>query len=214
MTDVAWALAAVTIAFALADWAFVLRDNRSGRFVTKPATLAALIGVAVAMEPTVSSGIRTAMVVGLVLSLAGDVFLLLREKYFIFGLATFLLGHVAYVVGLQMADTSLVGTLAGLAVVAVSIVIVGRHFLPAIRGGENKELVVPGITYAVVISSMVVSAFGTLSPWAIIGATLFYISDGTLAWNRFLEVRRWGHIAVMVTYHLGQFGLVAWLVWP
>ena len=214
MTTAAWAFAAVTMAFAVADWAFVLAENRTGRYVTKPATLAALIGVALSLEPTVSSGIRTAMVVGLALSLAGDVFLLLREKYFIFGLATFLLGHIAYVVGLQMADTSLAGTLAGVAVVAASVVVVGRHFLPALEADENKDMVVPGLAYAVIISSMVISAFGTQSLWAIIGATLFYISDGTLAWNRFLEERRWGNIAVMVTYHLGQFGLVAWLVWP
>ena len=31
-------------------------------------------------------------------------------------------------------------------------------------------------------------------------------------WNRFVAARRFGHLAVMVTYHLGQAGLVAWLV--
>lgn len=101
-----------------------------------------------------------------------------------------------------------------MAVGVVAVVVVGRHFLPGISRGENKELVVPAITYAVVISAMVVSAWGTWSLWAIIGASLFYISDGTLAWNKFLDHRRWGDIAVMVTYHLGQFGLVAWLVRP
>ena len=47
---------------------------------------------------------------------------------------------------------------------------------------------------------------------AIGGAVLFYVSDATLAWNRFLEPRRFGPLAVMVTYHLAQAGLVGWLV--
>lgn len=213
MTTASWILAALAAGFAVGDWCFVLTENKPARHVTKPAALAFLVGVAVTLEPAVSSGIRTAMVIGLVLSLAGDVFLL-KERFFLFGLVSFLVGHIAYVVGLQMADTSLVGTLVGLAVVAASVVVVGRYFRPAIASGENPDVVAPGIAYAAVISAMVVSAFGTASLWAIVGGLLFYISDGTLAWNRFLERRRWGPLAVMITYHLGQAGLVAWLVWP
>jgi len=33
---------------------------------------------------------------------------------------------------------------------------------------------------------MVASAFGSASAWAVGGALLFYASDGTLAWNRFV----------------------------
>jgi uncharacterized membrane protein YhhN len=73
-------------------------------------------------------------------------------------------------------------------------------------------MVGPVVAYLVVISAMVVSAFGTAAAWAIVGAFLFYVSDATLAWNRFIEQRRFGPLAVMVTYHLGQIGLVAWLV--
>ncbi len=223
MNAVAWTLGAVTLLFAFADWAFVLTENRTGRYVTKPATLAALVGVAVTLDPAVSSTIRAVMVVGLVLSLAGDVFLLLPARYFIYGLGSFLVAHIAYVVALQMADTSLLGSLVGLAVVVVSVVVVGRSFAPAIKGagdddgsggGGSRGLVVPGCVYAVVLSAMLVSAYGTWSPWAIVGAQLFFISDATLAWNQFLERRRWGPISVMVTYHLGQMGLVAWMVWP
>ncbi|CAN5901971.1 hypothetical protein BH23ACT2_BH23ACT2_25520 [soil metagenome] len=37
-------------------------------------------------------------------------------------------------------------------------------------------------------------------------------SDATLAWNRFVEARPLGPLAVMVCYHARQAGLVAWLV--
>ncbi len=212
MTTLSWALAAVALAFAVTDWWATWADRVTVRYVAKPATLVALIGVAATVDPGVSSTIRTWMVVGLVLSLAGDVFLMLDEKWFVAGLASFLLGHIAYVVALQLAPTSLALTLVGLAVVAVCIATFGRRIVQGVAAGEQRDMVPPVIAYLVVISAMVVSAFGTEAAWAIVGASLFYASDATLAWNRFLEKRRFGPLAVMVTYHLGQAGLVAWLV--
>jgi uncharacterized membrane protein YhhN len=211
MTTTSWVLLACTFAFAVTDWWATWAGRRQVRYVAKPATLALLIGVAVTLEP-VDPTIRTWMVVGLVLSLAGDVFLMLDEKWFVAGLGSFLLGHIAYVVGLQLAPRSWAWTAVGLAVVVVAIATVGRTIVRAVGAGPNKEMVGPVIAYLLVISAMVVSAFGTAALVAVAGASLFYASDATLAWNRFIEQRRFGPLAVMVTYHLGQIGLVAWLV--
>ena len=211
MTTTSWILLAATLVCALGDWWATWAERRDIRFVTKPATLALLIAVALTLDP-VDPTIRTWMVIGLVLSLAGDVFLMLDEKWFVAGLGSFLLGHIAYIVGLQLAPRSWGWTLVGLVVVLVAIASVGRKIVTAVAGGEQREMVGPVIAYLVVISAMVVSAFGTAGLWAIVGASLFYASDATLAWNRFLEQRRFGPLAVMVTYHLGQIGLVAWLV--
>jgi uncharacterized membrane protein YhhN len=211
MTAVAWALLAATLVVAVADWWATWAERPDVRHATKPATLALLIGVAVTLTP-VDPTIRAWMVVGLVLSLAGDVFLMLPERWFVAGLGSFLLGHIAYIVGLQLAPRSLVWTAVGLGVVLVAIATVGRRIVQCVAAGDQREMVGPVIAYLVVISAMVVSAFGTSAVWAIVGASLFYASDATLAWNRFLEQRRFGPLAVMVTYHLGQIGLVAWLV--
>lgn len=211
MTTASWALAVAAATFAVTDWWAVWVDRARVRYVAKPATLAALIGVALTLDPSVDPTVRTWTVAGLVLSLAGDVFLMLDERWFLAGLGSFLLGHVAYVVGLQLAPTSVAGTLVGLAAVGVAIATVGRRIVAGVAG-DHRELVVPVIAYLVVISAMVVSAAGTEAPWAVVGAALFYASDATLAWNRFLEPRRRGPLAVMVTYHLGQAGLVVWLV--
>lgn len=211
MTTLSWALLGVTFAFAFTDWWATWAQRPTVRFVAKPATLVALIGVAVTLDP-VDPTIRTWMVIGLVLSLAGDVFLMLDEKWFVAGLGSFLLGHIAYIVGLQLAPRSWGWTLVGLAAVAVAVATVGRRVVQGVAAGEQRAMVGPVIAYLVVISAMVVSAFGTSALWAIAGASLFYASDATLAWNRFLDQRRFGPLAVMVTYHLGQIGLVAWLV--
>lgn len=212
MNGVSWAFAALAAAFACVDWWATWVERLPVRYVTKPATLVALIGVAATLDPSVDPTIRAWMVAGLVLSLAGDVFLLLDERWFVAGLGSFLLGHVAYVVALQLAPTSLAATAIGLLVVVVAIATIGRRIVAAVAAGDQRELVGPVIAYLVVISAMVVSAFGTEAVWAVVGACLFYASDATLAWNRFVAQRRFGHLGVMTTYHLGQAGLVAWLV--
>ena len=198
---------------ALADWVAVVRDDRRMRWVTKPGALVALIGAAIALVPF-DGTVRVWMVVGLVLSLGGDVFLLLRNDKvgFPLGLVSFLLGHVAYVVGMAQAFESGILLAVGLASVVVGMVVVGRPIVGSVRRGEHPELTAPVIAYMVVISAMVVTAFGTASAWAIAGALLFYVSDATLATNRFVRPLPQGNLAVMTTYHLGQLGLVLFLL--
>lgn len=211
MTSLAWALVGIAAVAAVTDWWAVATERTAVRHVAKPATLAALVGVALAVDPA-RGDVRGWMVAGLVLSLAGDVLLMLPERWFVGGLVAFLLGHVAYVVGLQMAPTDLAWLLVGVALVGACGATVGREIVRRVAGGPHRGLHGPVIAYLVVISAMVLSAFGTAAAAAIVGALLFYASDATLAWNRFVEPLRWGPLAVMVTYHLGQAGLVAWLV--
>jgi len=212
MTNAAWAFAALAVAFAVTDWWAVVAERMTVRYVAKPATLAALIGVAVTLDPSVSPAVRTWMVVGLIFSLGGDVFLMLDEKWFVAGLASFLLGHISYIVAMQIAHESWIALAAGVVVVVVGVGLIGRRVVVGVASGEHADMKVPVIGYLTVISVMVISAFGTAAPWAIIGALLFYASDATLAWNRFLTPFRHGNLAVMITYHLAQASLVAWLV--
>jgi hypothetical protein len=55
---------------------------------------------------------------------------------------------------------------------------------------------------------MVACAVGTTSAWAIAGAGLFYVSDALIGWTKFVKPYAWGSVAIMVTYHLAQTGLV------
>ena len=75
-------------------------------------------------------------------------------------------------------------------------------------GATDERLTGPVAIYMSVISLMVVMAFGTAVPIAIVGAVLFYASDGILGWNKFVEPVPHGRVAIMTTYHLGQIGLV------
>ncbi|GIW42018.1 MAG: hypothetical protein KatS3mg076_2595 [Candidatus Binatia bacterium] len=40
------------------------------------------------------------------------------------------------------------------------------------------------------------------------GGVLFLVSDGVLAWNRFVRAFPFARLLVMTTYHLAQLGLV------
>jgi uncharacterized membrane protein YhhN len=207
-----WALLGAAAVAALADWVAVARHRKPLEYLAKPATLALLVGVALAVHPT-SDARRTAFVVALVLSLAGDVFLMLPRDLFAGGLASFLLGHVAYAVGLRAYAPS--SNLAvALAAVGIGVVaaLVGSRVVRGVRGGGHGELVGPVVTYMVVLSAMVVLALGTRSVLAALGGALFYCSDAVLAWNRFVRPLARGPLVVIVTYHLAQALLVVSLV--
>ena len=60
----------------------------------------------------------------------------------------------------------------------------------------------------VVISVMLATACATGNVLAGVGAALFVSSDAMIAWNRFVRPFPAADIGIMVTYHLGQAGLV------
>jgi uncharacterized membrane protein YhhN len=151
-------------------------------------------------------------VVALVLSLLGDVFLMLPRDLFAFGLGSFLLGHVAYVVGLLVGPFNGAALGAAAGGVAAMTPGVGAPVVRGVIGKGHRELVAPVVAYMVVLSAMFVCALATLNPLAAVGAGLFFCSDTVLAWNRFVRPLPRGPLAVIVTYHLGQALLVLSLV--
>jgi len=151
-------------------------------------------------------------VAALVLSLIGDVFLMLAETFFVAGLASFLLGHLAYIAGLWSHGVDGGRLVIGVAVVLVAVAVIGRAVVRGVRRGEQPEMVVPVVAYMAVISAMVASAIGTGVAIAIAAAGLFYCSDALIAWNRFVAPRNWQPLAIIVTYHVAQAGFVLSLV--
>jgi uncharacterized membrane protein YhhN len=75
-------------------------------------------------------------------------------------------------------------------------------------GRRRADLLVPVVAYMLVISAMVSAVVATGVALAIAGAVLFFASDTLIAWNRFVRQRPWMPLAIIVTYHVGQTGLV------
>jgi len=202
VTSAAAFLLGMAAVFAVADWVAVARGSKTLEYVAKPAATLLLVGVALALVPDDETQ-RSWFVVALVLSLAGDVFLMLPRNLFVAGLASFLLGHVAYVAGFGLGEAW--PWILGVAVVAAAV---GTPILRALLARGDKELVGPVVTYMAVISVMVACAIGTGDAVAIAGAALFMGSDSLIAWNRFVRPVAWAPVTIMVTYHLGLAGLV------
>ena len=211
MDGLSTALVVGALALAVVDWVAVARDDRRLEYAAKPLTMVALIAAAVLLEP-VDGAARSWFVVALVLSLAGDVFLMLPRNLFVPGLVSFLLGHVAYIIGLRHLGTSSAGLLAGVAVVAVALPFLAPRILSAIARSDEPEMAGPVAVYMAVISAMVVAAGASGVALALAAAVSFYVSDALIAWTRFITDLRHGRLAVMVTYHLAQIGLVLTLV--
>jgi uncharacterized membrane protein YhhN len=211
VTDAAWLLLALTAAAALVDWVAVAARRVRIEYAAKPLTIAGLVAVALALDP-VHTDMRVAFVVALVLSLAGDVFLMLPgERWFVPGLASFLLAHVAYVVGFVLGPGTGSELLVG-ALIAVAVTVpMGVRLVRAVRR-TAAALVTPVTAYVVVIASMVACATGWGNPWAVAGAWLFFVSDALIGETRFVHPNwsgsRRARVAIIVTYHLGQAGLV------
>lgn len=210
MTTTFEVLIGLTLVVAVADWIAVGTDRRRAEYVLKPLTMVVLIGAALAADPVSSGAARGWMVAGLLCSLAGDVFLML-EDHFVEGLASFLVGHVAYVVGLWNLGVDLPRFAVGVVVVAVLMAVIGAPIVSGARR-QDPRLAVPVAAYITVISLMVASAVGTGIWIAVLGAALFYVSDGVIGLTRFVRDFPQSRLVVMTTYHLGQIGLVLALV--
>jgi uncharacterized membrane protein YhhN len=207
MTQIAWALFAAAIAFATVDWIAVTRANRRLRWVSKPAVILLLIGVALALHPS-SSVQRYVFAGALLLCLVGDIALLRDDRWFRAGLAAFLVAHLTYGGGFLLGGVN--PWLLGAYAVAIAIVSLGLggRILRAILQSAGRGRAQPVTAYLLAISAMVALAAASGKPPALAGAALFYASDGLIAWNRFVRPLPWSPLPVIVSYHLAQFGLV------
>ncbi len=200
-----WALAAAALA-AIVDWRAVAARNRRLEYVAKPAVMVALIAAAMLSDAS-SATVRTWFVVALAFSLAGDVFLMLEREQFLAGLASFLMGHLAYVAGMVAGGLTVAWLGAGTLVAIAAVATIGRRIGSAVAT-RDARLTLPVGTYIIVISVMLAAAVGTGNTPAVTGAALFYLSDALLGWNRFVAPLPRGRLAVIVPYHVGQALLV------
>ena len=205
MPDLALASLALAGLVAPLNWWAVAVRARRREWASKPLVLVLLVVTALTCGAT-DSAAGWWLLAALGLSLVGDVALLSdSQTRFVLGLASFLLAHVAFVVafahlGMPRADLGLVG----LALVAGLAAVVGTRVVPAARREGGVALGGAVAAYMGVIGVMVVAAWATGHVLVALGASVFMVSDAVLAMDRFVQGRRFGALAVMVTYHLGQ----------
>jgi uncharacterized membrane protein YhhN len=205
----------IGIAFALLDWLVVATKHREIEYFAKPGTMIFLIIWFITRMPADGHLLGIFILAGLIFSLAGDVFLMLARNWFLAGLVSFLLAHLAYIGGfnangLTFSWKSLLSVL----IILVVAVPVYLRIRAGLISGKNQALVLPVTVYVIVISFMVFSATTTIlnEAWSLqaailvsSGAALFFVSDAVLAWNRFVSPITQGGLITIIPYHLAQF---------
>ena len=213
MNVVAVGLIAAFAVFAVVDWRAAWRDDRRQRSISKPAATVTLVAIA-GLVGQMAGDARAALIVAVVLCLAGDIALLGdSDGHFLAGLGAFAFGHVAYVV------TALIIGLDGRRMtVAIGFIVVLLVFQAATkmlqgarRHGGNAMLAAVA-AYSLIISAMVITATGTPSWVAMVGAKLFAVSDTMIGYNRFVRPIRRADVPIMATYHVGQLLLILGLI--
>ena len=201
---VATGLAAVT------NWWSRVRDDARVEQWSKPLTTLLVIGLALASGAPRDHIVIA--VIALVFCLAGDIALMPVLDNFVAGLASFLVGHVVFIVlfasmGLHHAR------LAGLAIILAALLTASAGRIIVLGAAhQNPALRVPVLAYLVVISSMAAFGWATGNWWVVAGSTLFVISDAVLGWRQFVRERPWMALTVMVTYH-GAIAALALSLW-
>ena len=182
-------------------------------WITKPLTMLFVIALAVRPSMSTSDAYQGLLLMGLLFSLAGDVFLMLPSDRFIAGLGSFFIGHICYVAafGIDVGATTAFTRDPAVFLFFLTLgAAVYAYLWPSL--GDMK---IPVALYVVAIAVMAWQATarwldvgpagepGTLL--ACIGAALFVVSDSVLAVNRFRRPFASAQAVVLGTYFLAQY---------
>lgn len=203
----------LSVVAAIVDWYAVWTGKQEMRYWSKPApVLLLLITVWVLLGGTIYFPMWI-FLLGLFFGLIGDVLLMLPgRKWFLVGLLSFIIGHLLYILGFNLGSLE-VSTLKSI-LMLLPIFALTFFFFHFLIPNVDENMKLPVIVYGVIILTMFYSALLTLlSPsWsttasilATVGAVFFVLSDGMLAWDRFVAPKEKGWVTV--TYHLAQFAI-------
>ncbi len=198
---------AIVIAAAICIYADISWPRRVVLFyIFKPLTTVLVILLALLPGTFITTRYAQAIVIGLLCSLMGDIWLMLPWDRFLYGLGSFLVAHIAY------AFAFLEGaSLRGLAVALLLLAIAGAFVLRLLWPGLPTRMKIPVSVYVGVILLMAALAVARAvgqpsvgSVLAAVGALLFVTSDGSLAINRFARPFLLARPVVLGTYYAAQ----------
>ncbi len=150
--------------------------------------------------------------IGLIMGMTGDLFLLNTDKFFIFGLASFLTGHLFYIIAF-LSSIEIISISVFLLLIAVGLLYL-KILFSKMEISKIKSYRIPIIAYLLTIITMFSTAFNYEFPkdgslYLIIGSTFFVISDGTLAWNTFVNDFKGSELIISLTYYAAQFFIIS-----
>ena len=139
----------------------------------------------------------------------GDVFLLFKEEFFVFGLASFLAAHILFI---KITSAFIKKpALSKVIISAIPFVVFLFSLLYLIKSNLG-EMMIPVIVYGITISSFGAVAFlnyitnkSIENGWLFLGTIIFIASDSLIAINRFYEPNAMYGVVIMTTYIVAQY---------
>lgn len=193
---------------AIIDVYAVITQNKSLEVVFKPLLMTTLV----VMYLISAKKVNFWLVSALFFSFWGDVFLLDKMNYFVFGLASFLIAHFLYIKMIsKFLKKQPISKMLKSALVFI-ILFTGVLFLIKDNLGE---MLVPVIVYGIAISTFGTCALlnyqqekTSANKRLLLGAILFIISDSLIALNNFHSQRPVFDIAIIILYVAAQYSIV------
>ncbi len=173
-------------------------ENDLLRTISKPIPLLILLFL---LKP--NSKFKKLIFVGFIFSLFGDIFLMKVVDMFILGLASFLIAHIFYIIAFSKREKSF-KFLSSIPFYFIAAVL-AYYFYPHL-----EDMLYPVFIYIFVIMTMVWRAFlqrkyNNAAIFALIGASIFAISDSNIAFTKFIQDYEYSKIVTIILYWSAQF---------
>ncbi len=145
------------------------------------------------------------MLIAFFFSMLGDSFLMFKgEKYFMFGLGSFLITHIFYI--FVFSRNRLKANLLS----RISLLLFSGIMLFILQKNISNSLLIPIIIYMITITVMAISASERNTNTesyrlVLMGAILFVLSDSLIAIDKFVIPIPFSTILIMGTYVLAQY---------
>lgn len=185
------------------------RGSARGKWLTKPLASVGFLWTA-AQAGALDSTYGRVVLVALLACLLGDILLIPKDKrIFMAGIGAFLLGHVGFGAAFLVRGVAAPPALIASALLLPGVVWVAIWLSPHLRGPMRLAVA----AYVLVISAMVALAAGsfghTFDPRILVGAVLFFLSDLTVARNRFVAPAFANRLVGLPLYYAAQLLLAA-----
>lgn len=228
MTDGLTGITLAVFAIFVVDWLAVGFSWRKIEWVTKPLAMVLVILWTLSTAGWSLNLLFVLLIFAQVFGLAGDVFLLMRDRWFLLGLGSFLVGHLLYISILGRSIWQAVQVFgfkahwSGWILLCFLIWGIVLALFYRIIAPKSPRLTMPLLlwipiqVYGWILSGLVVMSIMALASapnfssrllFLMVGSVLFFISDSLLAYDRFKKKLPRVRVWIMITYHLAQFSL-------
>jgi uncharacterized membrane protein YhhN len=156
-------------------------------------------------SPQISVDFKYLILLGLLFSIVGDIFLMLKSNQFTKGLLSFLIAHLFYLTAI-IVDSNFQFSLLLFVIVFIYFISISLIIFP--KSGSKKLYV---LIYTLVISILLWQSFERMeilgtdaTKLLAFGNLLFTISDSVLAYNKFVRKFSTAQLVILSTYFAAQ----------